>query len=201
MSTINSSHLAFLEAYVPPLVMTVLSLTYLNHPLAVVANTVAGVGINAFCAYRSYRENKFKKAAIKVCYLVFAGIATAAICMGGGTPLLITASAINMLLFGAQGVLALRKPNRDLEAAYYFINAANSGFLSSSPVLGLAAASINTIFCAVEALRAVRNKKKIGSLYYLFSTAIYGFILGNTFTSRLSNSTNSPLHGSHRLHA
>lgn len=172
----------------PPLVMTVLSLTCLNHPLAVLANTVAGVGVNAFFAYQNYRENKLKKAAVKVCYLVAAGIVTAAICMGGGVPLLITASAINMLLFGAQGVLALRKPkpNRDLEAAYYFINAANSGFLSSSPLITLAAAGINTIFCAVETVQAVRNKKKIGILYYLFSTTIYGCKLGNTVTSRLS---------------
>lgn len=190
MNSIDTSHFPFLGSYVPPLAMTILSLTCLNHPMAVVANTVAGVGINAFFAYRNYRENKLKKAAIKVCYLVIAGIATAAICMGGGAPLLITASAINMLLFGAQGILALRKPNRDLEAAYYFINAANSGFLSSSPVLALAAASINTLFCAVETIRAVRNKKKVGGLYYLFSTAIYGFILGNTLTSRLLPSTN-----------
>ena len=169
--------------YLPPVAMTIFSLAYLNHPLALLANTVTGVGVNVFSAYRNYKKNDLSNAAFKVCCLIAAGMATAAVCTGGGAPLLITASAINMLLFGAQGFLALRKTDRDLEAMYYFINAVNSGFLSKSPALALAAIGVNTVFCTVEAIQAIRKKHTKWGIYYACSAAFYACIFGKKISA------------------
>ena len=178
--------------YLPPMAMTILSLAYLTHPLALIANTVTGGGVNIFSAYRNYKKNDLPNAAFKVCCLIAAGTATAAICAGGGTPLLITASAINMILFGAQGFLSLRKTDRDLEAMYYFINAVNSGFLSTSPALALAAIGVNTVFCTVEATQAIRKKQMKEGIYYACSAAFYAYIFGKKLSAQQGIRVHSP---------